>query len=110
MTLGTGITATLILPPGALAVVEPSPELLSQLNVERALGLPARAYLELLRSPGCTVHVIRVGKLRLVERTAFVAWLKQRAPLAIDAQHDDEDDETLAELGLASIPTTKTRK
>jgi len=55
------------------------PELLSQRNVEAVTGIPARVYLEEIRAPGFPLAVIKLGKLRLVERASFVAWLRERA-------------------------------
>ena len=69
---------TFELPTEGLVVQAAPPELVSQANCEAALGLPRAAFLELLREPGAPT-TIRVGKLRLVDRVAFVAWLKARA-------------------------------
>jgi len=70
------VTTTVMLPPDALTIVAPAPEMISQINVEQVLGIPARTYLELLREPECTVTVTSIGKLRLVDRNKFRSWLE----------------------------------
>jgi hypothetical protein len=61
-------------PRSALMVVAPPPELLSQKNVEQVVGIPAETYLRALRREGCPLKIIADGKLRLVNRMAFLAW------------------------------------
>jgi len=74
--------------PDGITVVAPLPELLSQRNVEAVLGLPVARFKELLGEAGCP-EAIKVGHLRLVDRVAFVGWLRVRsarlAALANDA-------------------------
>lgn len=75
------------------------PELVSQKNSLACTGLPPRQYLEQVRafrrSGG---EVFDVGKLRLVDRIAFVAWLKSTSKPA--THETDGADGVLAELGL----------
>ena len=53
----------------------PRPEYFSQHNAPELLGLPRRQFLELLRRPDAPA-VTRVGKTRLVEREAMLAFLR----------------------------------
>lgn len=57
----------------------PLPELVSQRTSEAVLSLPPEVFLGLVREAGCPAP-IKVGRLRLVDRAAFVAWLKSRKP------------------------------
>jgi hypothetical protein len=111
------VTTTVSLPPDALTVVAPSPEMISQINVEQVLGIPSRIYLELLREPGCSVTVTAVGKLRLVDRYVFRKWLEARgktkrvtgAATASNAAPPAEDDDMLTveeqvRLGIKPAP------
>lgn len=108
------VTTTLTLPPDALTVVAPHPEMISQINVEQVLGLPQRTYLELLREPACPVAVTPVGKLRLVDRNKFRGWLEARGKVrrtAVATERPREDDDLLAEeeqvrLGIKPAPRT----
>lgn len=70
------ITATLAIPHEAIRIVAPPPDTLSQRNVEAVTGIPARIYLEAVRRPGFPLRVSRLGKLRIVNRVAFVAWIE----------------------------------
>jgi hypothetical protein len=113
------VTTTVVLPPEALTLVLPPPEMLSQVNVEHVLGLPVRTYLELLREPGCTIAVTPVGKLRLVDRGTFRRWLEarataKRAAMAI-GRAPEVDDATLTveeqvALGVKPAPRAATRR
>lgn len=55
---------------------------------------------------------MRLGKLRLVERAAFIAWLKTKrdafpapaARAASDAEHGGGAAEVLQEVGLVLVP------
>lgn len=71
------ISATLLVPRDAIEVIGPPPDMLSQRNVEATVGIPSKAYLSLIRSDDFSVRVIKVGKLRLVNRLAFLAWLER---------------------------------
>ncbi|MDC3987320.1 hypothetical protein [Polyangium jinanense] len=79
------ITATLSIPRGVLQLVAPPPETLSQCNVEAVTGIPRRVFLEAIRAPDFPVPVARLGKLRIVNRAAFVAWLEDNARKQIAA-------------------------
>ena len=72
------------------------PSMVSQRNALQTLGMPARAFLELLRSPEFTVPITRLGKLRLVDRDAMVAWLKSKATTR--APEPPEPEEPLSEF------------
>jgi len=105
---GAQITTTFTIPTEAITVIAAPPELLSQRNVEAVTGIPARVYLEEIRAPGFPLTVIKLGKLRLVERASFVAWLREqpdRAPPSVpandvEAERDGAAD-VLAELGYS---------
>jgi hypothetical protein len=109
---GPSITATLAIPRDVLRVIAPPPETLSQRNVEAVTGIPSRVFLEAVRAPGFPLPVARLGKLRIVGRAAFVAWLQQGAikpeaaapSAAEDAPAEQEPaeraDEILGAVGL----------
>lgn len=89
----------------------PRPEYFSQFNAPELLGLPRRQFLELLRR-GDAPPVTRVGKTRLVEREAMLAFLRRLeergvAPAAEDDEQMDGPGRVLAELGC--IPTGRRR-
>src|SRR6478752_6647949 len=73
------VMATLAIPNDAVQVIAAPPETISQRNVEAATGVHARAYLETIRDPGFPLAVTRLGKLRIVNRAAFVQWLEKGA-------------------------------
>jgi hypothetical protein len=76
----------------------------SQRTVEAVTGVPPRKYLETIAAPGFPLAVSRLGALRIVDRAAFVAWLKglaQSAPRAVD---DGLDADFLREVGLVRAP------
>ncbi|MDC3962517.1 hypothetical protein [Polyangium jinanense] len=75
----TTIMATLAIPPNALRITAPPPDTISQRNVEAMTGIPPRVFLEVVRAPGFPLPVTRLGKLRIVNRAAFVAWVEQGA-------------------------------
>lgn len=106
------VVATITIPVPDLAGITwtaPLPETLTQNNVEAITGVPPPVYLKHTRSPAFPLKVGKVGKLRVVDRAAFVAWLMeqndaiQRAP-ANDAV--DAVDELAAAAGL--LPSTRT--
>jgi hypothetical protein len=71
------IMVTVPIPREALTVIVPPPVLLSQRNVEQVTGIPVDNYLRMLRSPDFDVAIMSDGKLRLVDRVAFVTWLAE---------------------------------
>ncbi len=71
------VRATLAIPEHAVQVVASPPETLTQRNVEAVTGLPARTFLEVIRTPTFPLRVAKLGKLRIVNRAAFVEWLEQ---------------------------------
>ncbi len=111
------VMTTVVLPPEALTIIAPAPEMISQINVEQVLGIPPRAYLELLREPGCPVEVVRVGKLRVVDRSQLRGWLEvrakaKRAAAATEAAPDDDQlpVEDQVRLGIKPAPRTAARR
>jgi hypothetical protein len=106
------VTATWEIPTDALTVIAAPPETLSQRNVEAVTGIPPRVYLEEIRSPGFPLPVVRLGKLRIVERSAFLDYLRTRAA----ANSNDESDSSggvasvLAEIGLDPVHASSARK
>ena len=73
------VMATLAIPSDAIRVIAAPPDTISQKNVEAATGVPPRAYLEAVRDPEFPLSVTRLGKLRIVNRAAFVEWLERGA-------------------------------
>jgi hypothetical protein len=69
----------LAIPNEAIRVTAAPPDTISQRNVEAATGVPSRAYLEAVRDPGFPLSVTRLGKLRIVNRAAFITWLERGA-------------------------------
>lgn len=83
---GDLVEVRLVVPRRVLQQQAPSPELVSQATSAEVLGVPKRRFLEIVRSPSYPGRVLKVGRLRLVRRTEFVAHLEsvtaQRAPRA----------------------------
>ncbi|WP_437945296.1 hypothetical protein WME98_30680 [Sorangium sp. So ce296] len=109
----TTATATLSIPLDGLTITAPPPEMLSQKNVEAVTGVPARVFLDTIRAPGFPLPVTKLGKLRLVQREAFVAYLQALASER-EVRRDAEADErtrvaaVLAAAGLESVPRART--
>jgi len=73
------VTTTIELPAEAVTVVAAPPEMHPQRNVEAVTGIPARVYLEEIRASGFPLPVVKLGKLRLVNREGFLAYLRSQA-------------------------------
>lgn len=91
------------------------PDVLSQANVEEVCGVTHRAFLrELLpafRAAGGDVS--ERGKLRLVRREAFVAWLmsaRASTSSALASDTADPVDAMAAEMGFAPTAPSKRRR
>ncbi|WP_437274616.1 hypothetical protein WME90_25540 [Sorangium sp. So ce375] len=52
--------------------------MLSQEDVESVTGIPARIFLDTIRAPGFTLPVTKLGKPRLLQREAFIAYRQAR--------------------------------
>ncbi len=78
------VMATLAIPSDAIRVVAAPPDTLTQHNVEAVTGLPPRIYLEVIRTPTFPLRVAKLGKLRIVNRAAFVQWLEAGEPEQTD--------------------------
>ena len=87
------VTATLAIPSDAIRVIAAPPDTISQKNVESATGVSARVYLESIRDPNFRIPVTRLGKLRIVNRVAFIAWLEKGA-----FGKTEQDDAAVEEL------------
>jgi hypothetical protein len=83
--------------------------MVSQLTILHVCGISPRVCLELLRADGCPLRLIKLGKLRLVRREEFVAWLESLAgagpPLPaeeVPAAQEDPDaiDDLVQGLGF----------
>jgi hypothetical protein len=98
-------TATLAIPLDGLTITAPQLEMLSQKNVESVTGIPARVFLDAIRVPGFPLPVTRLGKLRLVNREAFVAYLQTMAsdPASHRAAEQDERTRVAAVLAAAGL-------
>lgn len=86
-----GACVMLAIPNEAIRVTAAPPDTISQRNVEVATGVPSRAYLEAVRDPGFPLPVTRLGKLRIVNRAAFITWLERGA--FGDERRGEKDDE-----------------
>lgn len=73
---GDLVEVRLVVPRRVLQQQAPSPELVSQATSAEVLGVPKRRFLEIVRSPSYPGRVLKVGRLRLVRRTEFVAHLE----------------------------------
>ena len=74
-------------------------------------GIRASEYLDHIRAPGFPLVVCKLGKLRLVDCAAFVAWIKmQKRPVAAPSPDTDGVDEVLAEIGHKRAPAPRGRK
>lgn len=106
---GDTFTIPLRVPRALLTIVAAPPDTLSQRNVFDVTGIPPRAYLKALREPGFGVPVARIGKLRVVDRAVFVAWLRAQAtaPRGTTAAGGvgagDGVDAVLAEVGYRRV-------
>lgn len=108
------INTTVELPQESITVVAARPALISQNTVEAHFSLDARGFLEVIRSPGFPVRVIKLRKLRLVSYGEFLAFLRGLAAPASparaesspanDAELDEDPDASVqrleAEFGL----------
>ena len=108
-------TATLAIPLDGLTVTAPQPEMLSQKNVEAVTGIPARVFLDTIRAPGFPLPVTKLGKLRLVQREAFVSHLQALATAPTSHRDAAADERTrvadmLAAAGLETVPRACTRR
>lgn len=96
--------------PHDLVIVAPLPELVSQHNVAAVLGIPANTFLDMVRR-ATDLEVMKLGKLRLVDRAAFVAWLKGEASRTMRPANDsggtDAEEDLIKELGLAHVPVSR---
>lgn len=61
-----------------LTITAPAPALVHQNNVEAVIGIPRRQFLRDLRAPGFPLETITIGKLRLVDREAYLAHLRSK--------------------------------
>ncbi|AGP39441.1 hypothetical protein [Sorangium cellulosum] len=96
----TTATATLAIPLDGLTITAPQPEMLSQKNVESVTGIPARVFLDTIRAPGFPLPVTKLGKLRLVQREVFVAYLQALACDPASRCSAEADERTRVAAGL----------
>ena len=85
------VMATLAIPSDAIRVIAAPPDTLTQRNVEAVTGLPPRVYLEVIRSR-ISIASREIGKLRIVNRAAFVEWLEEQNAETVSIEHDDGDN------------------
>jgi len=107
------VAVTLSIPADQITVAAPLPEVLTQHNALAVVGVPPGQFLAMLRSPAFPLPVAKRGKLRLVERAPFVAWLLRAAtPRATaDLVGEDQQATVAARLGLtAALPAKSRRK
>lgn len=102
MSAAEDLELRVVVPASALPSSSPRAEYFSQKNSLELLGLPPRAFLELLRREDAP-EVTPVGRLRLVERETMLAFLRamrrRPAPAARGAEDLDGADRVLAEIG-----------
>ncbi len=94
--------------PEGLVITAPLPELVSQRTVLEVLAIPPTIFLELVRST--PLEVIKVGQLRLVDRVAFVAWLRERQRREGQPANDGADPDAGAHEVLAKINHVPVRR
>ncbi|WP_104977819.1 hypothetical protein [Sorangium cellulosum] len=112
-TINPTATATLAIPLDGLTITAPQPEMLSQKNVEAVTGIPARIFLDTIRAPGFPLPVAKLGKLRLVQREAFVAYLQALATQPAPRRDAEAEERTrvaavLASAGLEPVRCART--
>lgn len=106
MTSKAMVMLSIPVPREALTMIAAPPDTLSQMNVEQATGVPARTFLEMIRRPGFPVRVTKLGRLRVVDRLAFVGHVRGLGETVRDAEaraegtEPDGESELLEELGL----------
>jgi hypothetical protein len=93
------VMATLAIPSDAIRVIAAPPDTLTQRNVEAVTGLPPRVYLEVIRTPTFPLRVAKLGKLRIVNRAAFVEWLERQDIDAIATERDEVKAEASNAVG-----------
>ena len=96
------LTTTIEIPTEAITLTAAPPDMLSQKNVETVTGIPARVYLEEIRAPGFPLPVVKLGKLRLVDREVFLAYLRSQAsrPTPRSESRPSAAAAVLAEVGI----------
>lgn len=93
------IRATVELDAADVQIVAAPPTHISQRTSESTIGIPRRAFLESLSGyPG---EVIRLGRLRIVDRTAYLGWLAHRE--LADITDDDDAADLAAAAGLRLV-------
>ncbi len=84
-----------VLVPRWAVTTESRAEIITQKNSLVTVGQPPRHFLATLHLPDFDVPVIKMGKLRGVEREPYLAWLrthavtKPQAPVVPDVELDD---------------------
>src|SRR5258708_5803449 len=99
------VTIPIAIPRSALRLIAPPAETVSQKTSLAVLGIDRRPFLESLaayRADGGAVF--ELGKLRLVKREAFVAWLALKSGGSrLTAGTDDGVAAVVGELGLRLV-------
>ena len=87
----------------SITVVVPRPAFVSQKTSLDHLGIPSARFLAMVRAPGFPLHVASVGKLRVVETEAMIAYLRGlgAAPENLDRERRPVDNDT----NLAAEPS-----
>jgi hypothetical protein len=86
------VMATLAIPSDAIRVIAAPPDTLTQRNVEAVTGLPPRVYLEVIRALTFPLRVAKLGKMRIVNRAAFVEWLEKQNAETASIELDDGEN------------------
>ncbi len=87
----------------AISVENPETRV-SQRTSERLLGIPRRAFLELVRDFNqAGGEVLATGKLRIVRLSTFETWLRGRSGTATTATPANDEGTLDSELGLLVV-------
>lgn len=89
------VVVSLRLSRDALSVTAPPPAFVHQGNVEAVIGVPRKRYLRDLHAPGFPIDIIPMGKLRLVDREAYLAYLRSKGQPP--TRHHDEPSKHAAD-------------
>jgi hypothetical protein len=85
-------------------MVAAPPDMVTQANVEAVAGMTRGVFLDLIKRPDAP-PVTRLGKLRMIERVAFLKWLRSLANAPHRNDEANDVDAVLAELGLERTGT-----
>jgi len=94
---------SLVIPAGAITLIAPRPAFVSQKTSLNILGIPPDRFLAMVRAPGFPLPVARLGKQRVVDTDAVIAYL--RALGASPANLGTDEQPVESGPGLATEPS-----